>query len=79
MPDGVPVPPPAIIEVQSSGHAGAQFARDPAIAEHEELTAALSKGTAEALELFIARHPLSSYRAEAERALGQLREQFPQR
>jgi hypothetical protein len=42
-------------------------ARDPAIAVAEEYQAARQRGTAQALELFIARHPDSAY-AEMARA-----------
>ncbi len=54
-------------------------ARPGHIAEREELDAALAAGTAAALELFIERHPNSRYRAEAETALGRLRNQSPSR
>lgn len=41
-------------------------------AEREELDAALAAKTAEALRLFLDRHPQSRYRAEAEQALARL-------
>lgn len=48
------------------------------IAEREELDAALAKGTAEALVLFLERHPQSRYRPEAEAALqARLRQTSP--
>lgn len=48
------------------------------IAEREELDAALAKGTAEALALFLERHPQSRYRPEAEAALqARLRQTSP--
>lgn len=49
-----------------------QVARPGHVAEREELDAALKAGTAEALLLFIDRHPHSRYRAEAEATLRQL-------
>jgi outer membrane protein assembly factor BamD (BamD/ComL family) len=49
-----------------------QVARPPHFAEREEIDAALKAETAEALLLFIDRHPHSRYRAEAEAALRQL-------
>jgi hypothetical protein len=45
-------------------------ARDPEIAVAEEYQAARQRGTAQALELFIARHPDSAY---AEKARADLR------
>lgn len=45
-------------------------ARDPEIAVAEEYQAARQRGTAQALELFIARHPDSAY---AEKARAELR------
>ena len=45
-------------------------ARDPEVAVQEEYQAARQRGTAQALELFIARHPDSAY---AEKARSELR------
>lgn len=50
-------------------HARVPPPRDPAIAEQEELEAALRAGTREALELFLARHPEGRFRKDAETAL----------
>mgnify|MGYP000237462118 CR=1 FL=1 len=47
-------------------------ARPGHFAEREELDAALKAGTADALLLFIDRHPRSRYRPEADAALRQL-------
>lgn len=46
--------------------------RAPHLAEREELDAALARRSADALQLFIERHPESRYRAEAEEALRKL-------
>ena len=46
-------------------------ARDPEVAVAEEYQAARQRGTAQALELFIARHPDSAY---AEKARAELRQ-----
>ena len=45
-------------------------ARDPAIAEQEESRAALDKGTIEALDLFIARHPDGKIRSAGAKTEG---------
>ena len=54
------IPPPAI-------HQAGQIARDGAIAVREEFDAARAKGSVEAWDLFIARHPESPLLAEAAR------------
>lgn len=47
-------------------------ARPGHIAEREELETALARGTREAVQLFIDRHPDSRYREDAEAYLRQL-------
>ncbi|KAF0227767.1 MAG: hypothetical protein FD175_2473 [Beijerinckiaceae bacterium] len=51
---------------------GMQIARPGHFAEREELDSALKTNTADALSLFIERHPDSRYRPEAEAALKRL-------
>lgn len=55
----------------SSARSEANRARDPAIAVQEEYDLAVARGTAEALALFIARHPDSR---QAEAAAARLRD-----
>lgn len=78
-PAGHVIVEPAVMEAGASEQPGwlrvetaAAPARPGHFAEREELDAALKAGTAEALLLFIDRHPQSRYRAEAEAALRQI-------
>ena len=48
--------------------------RDPQIADLEEYNAAVLAGTRAALELFIARHPLSALAVEAKKKLAALKD-----
>lgn len=66
MSDYFPPAEQAIVEIAAAP------ARPGHFAEREELDAALKAGTSGALLLFIERHPMSRYRAEAEAALRQL-------
>lgn len=58
---------------------GMQVARPGHFAEREELDAALKADTADALLLFVERHPESRYRPEAEAALNRLGVTLPSR
>lgn len=68
----VALPPAPLLDYTTTQVARMQVARPGHVAEREELDAALKAGTAEALLLFIDRHPRSRYRTEAEAALRQL-------
>lgn len=58
-------------------HVTMPLPRPPEIAEHEEFVAATTANTPEALRLFIARHPESRWRAEAEKRLEALEKTSP--
>lgn len=72
-------PPAAPLDPTLTQVVRMQVARPPHFAEREEIDAALKAGTAEALLLFIDRHPRSRYRDEAEAALRQLGQMPPTR
>lgn len=61
----------------SAGQSDANWARDPRIAVQEEYDLAIARGTAEALELFIARHPESQQAAAAAARLRSMKRSAP--
>lgn len=63
--------PSFIVSGQNVTKIAAAPARPGHIAEREELDSALARGTREAVQLFIDRHPDSRYRSEAEEFLRQ--------
>lgn len=75
MSEEVKAPLPTVAQASGLASQAMAPARDPAIAVKEEFDLAGQRGTVEAFELFIARHPDSALADQARARIVQIREQ----